>query len=96
MFEATNFNTREALENAIIEQHGKTTNPKEDTISGTLDELKKLNLSHGTSIWGVRAVATDYTEPVTTKRPNRGKIFDSKLNGKTTIKNAKRNKSRAA
>lgn len=94
-YKAKNFVTREALEMAVIDDFGKTPEPKDAVIEGTIEELKKLNLSHSQFVWGVIASATDYTQQKIAERPKRGKIFKSKLNG-ITIKNAtKKNKSRS-
>ena len=60
-FWAKNYNTRAELENHIKEKVGlnTTTNEQEGhTISGTKKELKKLNLSSTTEIWGIKCKMT--------------------------------------
>jgi len=81
IIKATDHSTREALENAIIQTYGKTPDLKEVTISGKSEELLKLNLSHGDSVWGVVAEATDYKPKEKTLKVNRGKRYPSTLNG---------------
>lgn len=63
-------------------------------IEDTTENLKKLHLKHGQQVYGVSVVATDFVEKESMPRPKRGKLFDSKINGQTIIKNAKKNKSR--
>lgn len=89
--EIKDFKNRKHLEEVVVDLYGKTTEVKQDTITGTEKELLAFNLKNGQSIWGVMAVATDY-KPENIKKPNRGKIYKTKINGKT-IKNAKGNKS---
>lgn len=95
MIKAADFNLRADLEVFVVGKYGRTTNTKDDVITGTEIDLKKLQLSHGQSVWGVPAEAIDFKPEKKFTRPNRGKLFDSKLNGKTVIKNAKTNKNRA-
>lgn len=82
-YQANIFATREELELAIINDLGKTTERKDASIVGTVNELISLQLSHGQSVWGVPVVANDFvTEPIVEK-PQRGPLFKSSLNYET-------------
>lgn len=91
------FANRDELERYVILNYGKTPDKKQNvTISGTRADLIKKFLTDGQSIWGVVVECTDpvvLEKSTVVKRPDRGKIFDSKINGVITRKNAKTNKS---
>ena len=78
-FPAINFVTRLHLEQTIIQQLGKTPEKKDAIITGTSFELRDLALSHGQTVWGVTAVASDHTEPKKQEKPKRGKKFKFSL-----------------
>lgn len=78
---AKDFSSRLALEEHIESTLGATPDKKDATIGGTTVELSELSLSHGDSVWGVLAVASDYQEPIKTPRVERGTEFPTKLNG---------------
>ncbi len=69
--QARNYADREALEVAISD---KTTEPKTETITGTVEELRALRLEHGMVVWGMAVVATDYVAPVKHEKPRRGEL----------------------
>lgn len=79
-YNAAEYADRDTLELAITSDLGKTTEKKDATIVGTTDELRKLFLSHGQSVWGVDAIASDYEAPVVVSKINRGIIHTSSLN----------------
>lgn len=56
---ASDFPTRSELEKHISGKYGLTTEPKDAEIVGTGSELKKLQLRHGSMIWGISCVATE-------------------------------------
>ncbi len=70
----TDYATREDLE-VKVKQGGVT------AITGTLEELARLNLDHSTSIHNIPCKASDFTQEEVTEKPNRGEVFDSSLNG---------------
>ena len=75
IFKAGDFHTREYLERAITEELGKSTEHKKDSIIGTVEELKRLHLSHGQKVWGVTVKASDPPEPKQKAVIDRGKII---------------------
>lgn len=80
VFNASEYVTREALEEAIGVALGKTPDKKEATITGTNEELRRLFLAHGLSVWGCAVVASDIVEePVVTEKVNRGVIYKSSV-----------------
>ena len=83
------FDTREALETHIVTTFGKTTDPKEEVIEGTVEELREFKLKHGQRIWGVVAQATDYQPKVAKNKLTRGEVKPSIING--LIKKKKKN-----
>jgi hypothetical protein len=80
IYKAKDFRTREAINSQIISDSGKTVDVKDGKITGTKEELLELELSHGQSIWGVVAEEKDY-QVVNNPKVNRGKRFDTKING---------------
>ena len=82
-YKAQEFNTRKALEDQIISDFGKTVDVKDAEISGTIEQLKLLGLSHGKMMWGVVVKEKNYKVNNTpkVKRGIRGKRFPSKING---------------
>jgi hypothetical protein len=80
IFQAKDFNSREDLESAIVSELGKTTDKKDASITGTVTELLKLQLSHGQSVWGVIVEATDFQPDPVVEKPKRGPQFKSSLN----------------
>lgn len=75
--QARDYANREALEVAITE---KTTEPKVETITGTVEELAALRLEHGMSVWGMAVVATDYVAPERHEKPQRGELHVFSMN----------------
>lgn len=95
MFSLKDFNTREDLETEIVSTYGRTTDPKEDTIEATAEELRTFKLKHGCRIWGVQVVATDYQQKKVKNKKSRGEIKPSVINGLIKNKNARKiNKSK--
>ena len=79
-FHARNYNTRAELENHIKEKVGLNTTANEEEghiISGTKKELKKLQLSSTTTIWGVKCKMTGSSveKDLKKKVETRGKIW---------------------
>lgn len=85
MIKAKDFNTREELEKFVTQKYGQTTELKDDVISGTRKELKKLFLDDTKRVWGIPCEITDEpTEPTLQKaRIERGEIHTSKINNVT-------------
>lgn len=81
---ASEYADRDALEVAISD---KTTEPKEDTITGTLEELRALRLEHGMVVWGIAVVASDYAAPVKHAKPQRGELHKFGINLKRDDEN---------
>jgi len=79
------FATREDLENTVQSTEGLT------AITGTIEELARLNLDHTSNIHGIHCVASDYTAPSPVDKPNRGEIFESSLDG-APLKKSKKTK----
>lgn len=85
--EVKDFSNRSELE-VKLKELGLALNPdiKPDyEISGTEEELARLNLSYRTSFFGVKCVAVDRVPPPNPppEKPLRGEIFASGLNGQT-------------
>lgn len=80
IYQAKDFNNREELEAAIVADVGKTTDRKDATITGTVTELLKVQLSHGQFVWGVLVEVTDFVPGPVVEVPSRGKQFKSSLN----------------
>lgn len=78
---AKDFASRDDIEKHIELNFGKTSEPKDVTIDGTDGELLTLNLSHGDTIWGVKATSKDYKPTVNLPKVERGERYPSKLNG---------------
>lgn len=74
MINAKDFSSRQQLEAFVANKYGLTVEDKKDTIAGTKEELNKLNLSHKTSVWGIRCVETNYSPPQKFDKPLRGEI----------------------
>lgn len=79
---AKEYDTREALEDFVVQTFGKTPTLKEAIISGKEKDLRKLSLAHGGSVWGVVAHATDYKAKKAVPRVRRGRLYPSTLNGR--------------
>lgn len=80
-YKAKNFQSREDLEKEIVNKHSKTTDKKNDTITGTELECRKLHLSHGQVVWGVEVVVSDFTPPeIILNKIQRGPKFKSSIN----------------
>lgn len=80
IYQAKDFNNREDLEAAIVADLGKTTERKDASITGTVTELLKVQLSHGQVVWGVVVEVTDFVPSPIIDVPSRGKQFKSSLN----------------
>lgn len=80
-YNAKDYDSREALENAIVSALGATPDTKDAVITGTGKELLKLTLSHGQRVWGVPVEATNY-KVNNYPRVERGGVVPSKLNGR--------------
>lgn len=75
------FLDRESLETHIVSTYGSTVDKKDVILKGTTEELSKLFLSHGDSVWGVLVTASDYQDKPETPRVERGADYPSQLNG---------------
>lgn len=53
IIKAGDFASRMELENYVRNKYGLTTEPKEVRIYGTKQELRRLQLSHGSVFWGI-------------------------------------------
>lgn len=83
---AKDFGNREDLE-AHVKLQDESLPFEQKTINGTIQELKRLRLSHGQSIFGFRVVASDYQVRDVTPFPKRGEST-SRLDGRAIkIKN---------
>lgn len=83
-YKVSDFNNRKALDDTVISDFGRTTEVKEATIDGTMEELKKLSLEHNKEVWGVKVIASDYkvNNLPKVKRAIRGERTATKINGK--------------
>jgi len=83
---ANNFKTRDELENYVKGLIGLTPDMKANyRITGTSDELKRLQLSSGTIFWGVKIDVTDGGSAVRKKVADkiyRGVLHDYGINNK--------------
>ena len=82
IFQSKDYQSREALEKAIKEQFGLTTEAKQNCeIKGTTEDLKRLKLSAQNTCWGVKCVETDAVanSPNVKLKVQRGKIYKSSL-----------------
>lgn len=62
IFEAKNYSTRADLENQIKKEVGTdidTNRTSEHVIKGIREELKRLQLSDMTTVWGIKCLITD-------------------------------------
>lgn len=75
------YQSREALDRDVLNLKSVGSVPARLRIVGTTDELKRLHLSHGLSVHGVPAVASDYQPKPTTRRPMRGETKPFGING---------------
>lgn len=73
MIQVSDFSSRPQLEQHVISLYGQNTEKVDDVISGTVQELKKLNLKDGQMVYGVKCEATDKEPPKKFEKPNRGK-----------------------
>lgn len=91
VIEAKDFSNREALEQYLATVTDLTTETKADIrITGSVDELRKLNLSHGKKCWGVAVGAPDApTKKPTFDRLDRGKIIKPDQRPNVDIDNSK-------
>ena len=82
IFLAENYKTREELEIAVKNECGLTVDKKEDTIEGTTEELKNLQLSKDCKFWGLSVIETDSEENEVVKNeiPDRGEVYKSGIN----------------
>ena len=80
-YKAKDYQDREELDRDIVLAHGQTTDAKDAKITGTVEELLALRLSHGTFVWGVRAEASNYKE-LNYPKVERGAKYPTKLNGR--------------
>lgn len=89
---AKDYSKRSELEDAVKSLVGLTAERKSEyVISGTTEELARLQLSGSTSFWGIGCVDTI---PVETKdsppeKPVRGEIFPFGIAGKEELKKPK-------
>jgi len=87
-FSVKNFNSRQELETEISKFVELSPNLKNDyEIRGAKKELSRLYLSGRTLFYGIKCVVEDESPSLKIEKPQRGVIFDSKLNGQTKIKN---------
>jgi len=79
-YQANTVGSREELELLVESDLGKTTEKKDAIIVGTTEELLKLKLSHGQTVWGVEVEASDYQPIADQPRPMRGELHKSAIN----------------
>ena len=81
-FHAKNYLTRVDLDRAILAELGQDIKANKDAghiISGTKDELKKLNLSDNCFVYGCKVVSIDITteSELKDKLQKRGKVWQA-------------------
>lgn len=85
IIDASKFKIRSDLENEVRNKYGLTPDIKPDmVISGTKEELARLNLSDTNIFWGIACQITDHpTKPQTTENTaDRGKKTEFGINSK--------------
>lgn len=60
MIQASQFSNRETLETHVQALDMSTILVEDRVISGTIDELKQLFLSHGQNVYDFKVIASDY------------------------------------
>ena len=82
VFKAGDYKTREELEIAVKNECGLTVDKKEDTIEGTTEELKNLQLSKDCKFWGLSVIEIDSEENEVVKNeiPDRGEVYQGGIN----------------
>lgn len=75
------FQDREALDSNVQVRIATSGVPEALRIVGTREELARLHLSHGLSVFGVPAVAIDHVPVAPVERPARGPIKPFGING---------------
>lgn len=79
-YKAKDFNNREALESAILDDFDGSVSPKDALIVGTEAELQPLRLRHQMYVYGVKVTASDFV--INNKKAvPRGKRVQTKING---------------
>lgn len=88
MIDIKNFATRADLEKEILVLFGNDLIKNKDlkeSIVGTTEELARFSLSDQTTVYGIKCEPSDAKDQpakaTLTKKPNRGELFDSKING---------------
>ena len=79
---AAGFATRDDLEKFVAGQIAATTEPKDHVITGTREQLARLNLTDRTTVWGIKCEITD-TPTIEAKqgeKPDRGQRFAHGIN----------------
>lgn len=80
--QAKTYKNRGDLERFICTTYGRTVDKKDAELVGKMVELEALGVSHGSSLWGVNVVASDY-KPTDVVPVKRGKRQRSAINGVT-------------
>lgn len=78
--QASQFATRADIEEYVRNLSDK----KGQEIHGTLEELRRLQLSPRVLVFGVPVVAPDFVPKTPQKKPERGEVKPSKMNGMLT------------
>lgn len=81
MINASNFAYRVELDRHVQTLAVENLAIEERIISGTIEELKKLSLSHGQNVYGMRVVAIDYKVSNVTPFQKRGDAV-SRIDGR--------------
>lgn len=81
MINASNFAYRVELDRHVQTLAVENLAIEERIISGTIEELKKLSLSHGQSVYGMRVVASNYKVSNVTPFQKRGEAV-SRIDGR--------------
>lgn len=84
VFKAGDYLTRNDLENDVRNKIGLTIEPKEETIQGTENDLKRLQLKHGSVYWGIKCVLVD------SKGKEKEVVVKNRVAGKEVIKRGKK------
>jgi hypothetical protein len=81
MINASNFASRIELDTHVKTLAVDSMAVEEKIINGSIEELKKLFLSHGQEVYGMRVVASDYKVSKIEPFPKRGDAV-SRLDGR--------------
>lgn len=81
MINAKDFKNREHLETHVSTLDMNSVLIEDRVITGTMEELKVLHLSHGQTVYDMRVIASDYQVSNATPQKKRGEGI-SRLDGR--------------